>query len=176
MILMTPRINRSFPSLVGANPALDHLHLFETSWLLPPAVLAVLRGIISLYIFLTIFAIWGWDGTHNDSSEIAHSFSYFTWLTYWGLGFYFFFSCVHTSLYALTGHSVLFDRWPRGLRALHSLFYTTVTTYPFLVTIVYWAIIYSPPWYTTSFRAWSNVRSSLAFFCLVLVVCTLWVI
>ncbi|KAL5364415.1 hypothetical protein BJX96DRAFT_132448 [Aspergillus floccosus] len=149
-------IKRSFASLLGADPACDHLHPFETSWLLPPWLFAGLRGLVALYIFVTIFFIWGWEGTHGERDLIGPTFSYFTWLTYWGLGFYYLFATIHTVAYASTGRSVLFDRWPRALRALHSLFYTTVTTFPFLVTIVFWAILYSA-WFTRTFSAWSNI-------------------
>ncbi|KAB8074165.1 hypothetical protein BDV29DRAFT_174088 [Aspergillus leporis] len=147
---------RPFASLIGADPSLDSQHAFETSWLLPPLPYAILRGLIAIYIFVTIFFIWGWDGTHGDRAAIGQSFSYFTWLTYWGLGFYHLVACIHTTCYALTGRSVLFDRWPRGLRALHSLFYTTITTFPFLVTIVFWAILH-PSWFDVTFNAWSNL-------------------
>lgn len=146
-------------TLFGVDPALDSLHPFETSWLLPPTLLAVLRALITLYIFTSIIVIWAWDGAHNDSIAIGQSFSYFTWLTYWGLGFYFLVSSIHTACYARTGRSVLFDRWPRVFRMLHGLFYTTVTTFPFLVTIVFWAILFSPPFYKHIFPGWSNVGS-----------------
>lgn len=86
-----------------------------------------------------------------------HSFSYFTNLTYWGLAFYFFFSALHTVSYVRTG-SPLLSRWPRPLQALHSFFYTTVVTFPVLVTVVFWAILYSGPWFPVTFNAWSNVR------------------
>lgn len=134
-----------------------HLHRFETSWLLPPAILAGLRALIALYIFATIIIIWVWYGTHDDRIGIGQSFSYFTWLTYWGLGFYFLFAAIHTACYARTGRSVLFDRWPRACRVLHGLLYTTVTTFPFLVTIVFWAIIFAPPFWSPTFPGWSNV-------------------
>ncbi|PWY86852.1 hypothetical protein BO70DRAFT_427848 [Aspergillus heteromorphus CBS 117.55] len=143
--------------LLHVDPSLDRDHVYETSWLLPPLAYAILRGAISLYIFTSIFFIWGWYGTHGDRDEIGQSFSYFTWLTYWGIGFYMLFASIHTACYALKGRSVLFDRWPRALRALHGLFYTTITTYPFLVTIVYWGILFSGPWFTVTMSAWQNI-------------------
>ncbi|OJJ47925.1 hypothetical protein ASPZODRAFT_94944 [Penicilliopsis zonata CBS 506.65] len=134
----------------------DNPLAFSTSWLLPPAALAALRGLLSLYIFVTIIFIWAWYGAHGESSAIGETFSYFTWLTYFGLGFYFLVAALHSAYYARTGRS-LFTRWPRALLALHSLFYSTVTTFPFLVTIVYWGAIYSPPWFTEKFEAWANI-------------------
>lgn len=144
-------------TLFGVDTPHDDKHHFETSWLLPPTLLACLRGLISLYIFTSIFTIWGWYGSHDERYVIGQSFSFFTWLTYWGLGFYMLFAAIHTACYARTGRSVLFDRWPRACRVLHSLLYATITTYPFLVTIVFWVIIYSSPWYKVTFTGWQNV-------------------
>jgi hypothetical protein len=156
------KLKLSKPSF-GVDLSLDSRHCYETSWLLPPLPFALLRALIALYIFVTIFFIWGWDGTHNNSDAIGQSFSYFTWLTYWGLGFYFLVAAIHTACYARTGRSVIFDRLPCALRVLHALFYTTITTFPFLVTIVFWAILFKPPWYTVTFEAWSNVYSPFSF-------------
>ncbi|KAJ5115242.1 hypothetical protein NUU61_001001 [Penicillium alfredii] len=146
-----------YTTLFGVDPAHDGRHLFETSWLLPPTILAGLRALIAVYIFTTIIIIWAWDGTDGDRSAIGQSFSYFTWLTYWGLGFYFLVAAIHTAWYTRTGRSGLFSRWPRVCRVLHSLLYTTVTTFPFLVTIVFWALLFKPPWYSEVLNGWSNI-------------------
>ncbi|KAJ5103913.1 hypothetical protein N7532_004442 [Penicillium argentinense] len=143
--------------LFGVAPVRDELHCFETSWLLSPATLAGLRGLISIYIFASILAIWIFDGTHGDRAAIGQSFSYFTWLTYWGLGFYTLFAAIHGFCYAITGRSVLFDRWPRALRAMHAILYSSVTTLPFLVTIVFWGILYSNGVFKDAFTTWSNI-------------------
>ncbi|KAK2785569.1 hypothetical protein FQN53_007654 [Emmonsiellopsis sp. PD_33] len=148
---------RPFNAIMGADPADDPLHHFETSWLFPPFILGALRGLISLYCFVTIIFIFAWQGAHDDNISSRRSFSYFTHLTYWGVAFYFLFAAIHTLLYASRGRSVLFDKWPRGLRALHSLFYTTITTFPFLVLAVYWAMLYEGPWFPATFQAWTNI-------------------
>jgi hypothetical protein len=132
-------------------------HRFVTSWLLPPTLLAALRGLISLYAFITIFIIYGWQGVHGQSTANDRSFSYFTNLTFWGIAMYMLFAAYHTLLYARRGHAPL-DRWPRPLQALHTLLYTTVVTFPFLVTIVFWVLLYSGPWPPVTFDAWVNVR------------------
>jgi len=137
----------------------DPSHRFETSWLLSPWVLFFVRAIFSFYAFVVLFFNIIWEcvapgyGGHTSAEQ---SFSYFTILTYWGLAFYFFFAALHTFTYARTG-SPLLNRFPRPLQALHSLLYTTVITYPFLVTIVYWAILYTGPWWTQRYYAWSNI-------------------
>lgn len=127
----------------------------------------------SLYAFTVTFFIIGWEATnHNNLSihDVHKSFSFFTSTTsipcptinankivlcYWGICFYFAISALHTFSYALHGGTPLLNRFPRPLQALHYLFYTTVTTFPFLVTIVYWAILFNG--FDTEFALWSNI-------------------
>ena len=57
-------------------------------------------------------------------------FSYFTHLSYIGLIAYLYAAGVQTLCYALKGKSGYpLQRWPRPLQLLHSLLYSTVTTY-----------------------------------------------
>ncbi|KAF2808317.1 uncharacterized protein BDZ99DRAFT_445656 [Mytilinidion resinicola] len=139
----------------GPSPAtaFDPTHRFVTSWLLPPGVLFAVRALLSLYAFTTIFFIFGWYGTHGQTQASERSFSYFTNLTYWGLAFYFAFSAVHTGSYWLTGSPFL-TRWPRFLQNLHSIFYTTIVVFPWLVTIIFWALLYSR--FYNEFQTWTN--------------------
>lgn len=44
------------------------------------------------------------------------------------------------------------------MQALHAVYYTTVVTFPILVTIVFWGVLYESPWFPVRFDAWSNVR------------------
>ncbi|KAL6710194.1 hypothetical protein ACN47E_009985 [Coniothyrium glycines] len=127
---------------------------FVTSWILSPALLFALRALLSIYAFTTIFFIFGWNGSHGDSESSRHSFSYFTHLTYWGLAFYNAFSAVHTASYWLKGTSFL-ARWPKPLQIAHSMFYSTIVVYPWLVTAVYWGIL-APGGFPSAFSLWSN--------------------
>lgn len=97
--------------------------------------------------------------THPSQSGCrvpARSFSFFTILTFWAIGFYFLVSAFHTLTYAWTGRSPL-SRFPQPLRALHSLFYTTVVVYPPLVTIVYWVAIYETGSHDSIFKEWEDI-------------------
>ena len=114
----------------------DPTYRFSTSWLLPPTALFAFRALLSLYSFTTIFTIFGWYGSHGLVEASHRSFSYFTNLTYWGLAFYFAFSAAHTASYWLTGAPLL-ARWPQVLQALHSIFYSTIIIFPWLVTSEY---------------------------------------
>ncbi|KAH7394695.1 hypothetical protein BKA66DRAFT_438504 [Pyrenochaeta sp. MPI-SDFR-AT-0127] len=88
----------------------------------------------------------------HDQSQ--RSFSYFTHLTYWGLAFYHAFAAIHTSSYWLTGVPFL-ARWRKPLQIAHSMFYSTVVIYPWIVTIVYWALL-APGRFPCAFSLWSN--------------------
>jgi hypothetical protein len=129
-----------------------------TSWLIPPLHLACIRLLFSLYAF-AIFFIFAWNGIHHYGESSRRSFSYFTDLSYWGLAFYFLISGIHTFLYARTGKTWLHS-WPRVWSSAHNIFYVTVVTFPFLVTVVYWAFLYPRHWFPTWFYAWSNVKPS----------------
>jgi hypothetical protein len=111
----------------------DPTHRFVTSWILPPGVLFGIRTLLAVYAFTTLFTIFGWNGTHGNSEASRQSFSFFTNLTYWGLAFYYAFSAAHTGSYWLTGTSFL-ARWPKPLQVAHSMFYSTIVVYPFIVT------------------------------------------
>ncbi|KIW14785.1 hypothetical protein PV08_07570 [Exophiala spinifera] len=132
------------------------IYPFTTSWLLPPFALALVRLLLFTYCLATVLTNWIYDGVHSASYLIGQEFSYFTVLTYWGILFYSLVAGVHTLVYALRGRSWL-ESWPRALQALHSFFYTTVVTLPFLVTIVYWAVLYDGPWFPVVFDGWTNI-------------------
>lgn len=127
---------------------------FSTSWILTPGLLFTLRALLSLYAFTTIFTIFGYDGVNGQAEDARRSFSYFTNLTYWGLAFYFAFAAAHTASYWLTGTPFL-ARWPQLLQSLHSIFYSTIVVFPWLVTIVFWGLLYSG--FRTKFSAWTNI-------------------
>lgn len=137
----------------------DPEHTFTTSWLLPPLFLACYRALFALFGWTNIFVSFAWDSRNGFS--IGRSFSYFTVLTWWGITTYMTIASIHTFVYALKGRSWL-ERWPRPLQMLHSFFYTTIISYPFLVTIVYWPLIYSGRWYTQEYTAYSNVSLPLS--------------
>ncbi|CAK7229011.1 hypothetical protein SBRCBS47491_007104 [Sporothrix bragantina] len=149
----------SFNPFASFGWPMDPSHRFETSWLLPPAILAAVRALFSIYIFVTLIFVIVWDCEHvslGGCAAAGDQFSYFTVLTYWGLAFYFAVAAVHTATYALTGTALL-DRFPRVLQHLHALFYSTITVFPFVVTAVYWGKLYAGPWFPVVFDAWRNV-------------------
>ncbi|CAK7246037.1 MAG: hypothetical protein STHCBS139747_007659 [Sporothrix thermara] len=148
-----------FSSFASSGEPLDPSHRFVTSWLLPPAALAVARALFSVYIFVTLVFVLVWNCKHASLGGCATAgdqFSYFTVLTYWGLAVYFAVAAMHTATYAHTGAALL-DRFPHALQRLHALFYSTVTVFPFVVTAVYWGKLYEGPWFPVVYDAWRNV-------------------
>ncbi|KAF2750474.1 hypothetical protein M011DRAFT_418450 [Sporormia fimetaria CBS 119925] len=137
----------------GADPDVLADARYETSWILSPTILFAFRALLSLYSFLTLWVIYGYNGANGLSENSKRSFSYFTHLTWWGLAFYFLFAALHTGTYAFTGRSTL-ARWPKVLQLAHGIFYSTITVYPWIVTIVFWALLYSS--FESPFATWTN--------------------
>ncbi|KAF2031637.1 hypothetical protein EK21DRAFT_110763 [Setomelanomma holmii] len=145
---------------------------FVRSHFVSPLVLACIRGVLSLYSFTTIITCYTWLASRTatiklkdvnigsytiQQSEhaIEQSFSFFTYLTFWSLGFYFLVSSVHTFMYTFRQRSWLYS-WPKPLQLAHSLFYSSVTSFPFLVTIVFWGTMNSG-WPAGRFEQWINI-------------------
>jgi len=122
--------------LAPYHEVVDPSNRFVTSWILSPLVFFLVRSVLSLYAFVTLFTIFGYYGTHGMPEAAGRTFSYFTHLTYWGLAFYEGFAAIHTGSYWLTGSSFL-ARWPKSLQVAHSMFYSTIVVYPFIVTSQY---------------------------------------
>ena len=88
--------------------------------------------------------------------KIDTYFSYFTDITYLALTFYFIFAAGHTLWYARTGRSPL-NRWYRPFQLAHSILFSTIITYPIIVTIVFWTILSSSSTFATPRSTWSNI-------------------
>ncbi|KAJ8112552.1 hypothetical protein OPT61_g5107 [Boeremia exigua] len=156
------------PSVAFVDPS----RKFVTSHFVSPLVLACIRAALSIYSFTTIIVSYSWLANNTatiglkdvnigsyeiqqNEAAIGQSFSFFTYLTFWSLGFYFLVSSVHTFVYAFRGHTWLHN-WPRSLQLMHSVYYSCVTSMPFLVTIVFWGTMNSG-WPPGRFEQWMNI-------------------
>ena len=165
-------------SLLGHSTPFDKKHTLVSSWLLPPVAHACLRVLFGLYALTAIIYSYIWftgniDIYHlHDISEpkyttvigksaIGRSFSYFTYLSYYGQGFYFLVTAAHGFFYARTGTTWLHNGFPPSLQVLHSLFYSCVTCFPILVTLTFWCTMYIGPWWTVTFDVWANLSVHL---------------
>ncbi|KAF2128825.1 hypothetical protein P153DRAFT_341095 [Dothidotthia symphoricarpi CBS 119687] len=150
----------------------DSSRSFVRSHFISPLLLAIIRAVLSIYCFTTIIIGYSWLASniatqklkdvnigsytiHQNETSIAQTFSFFTFLTFWSLGFYFMISSIHTFMYTFRQRTWLHS-WPRVLQLLHSMFFSTMTTYPFLVTIVFWGTMNSG-WPAGRFEQWLNI-------------------
>ncbi|KAI1346143.1 hypothetical protein F5Y01DRAFT_298603 [Xylaria sp. FL0043] len=147
----------------GDHQLWDPSHRFQTSWLVPPYVLFAIRLLLSLYAFTTLLFNIGYvcaTPSQGGCDSARSNFSYFTVLSYWGVAFYFLIAAFHTFIYARRGSAPL-DTWPRSLQYLHSLYYSSVTVFPFVVVIVFWALLASPTALSTEYLAWINISQHI---------------
>ncbi|KAJ7205018.1 hypothetical protein GGX14DRAFT_645613 [Mycena pura] len=150
---------RSLSSVLQLDP-FDTRHLLVTSPFLRPSALAAVRLVIACYTLATLaFSIfWGITVTR----DAAGYFSYFTHLCYCGLCGYFFAAGLQTAVYAARGErGYLLQGWAKLWRFLHLALLSTVTTFPFLVSIVYWALLANASTFDSRFNAWSAISVHL---------------
>ncbi|KAJ7512224.1 hypothetical protein B0H11DRAFT_1843971 [Mycena galericulata] len=134
-------------------PTFDPHRKFVSSPVLSPALLAATRTLLALYALSTICTVLAFNVAMGDGNSFL---SYFTQLTYIGLTAYYCAAAVQTAFYAWYGTYPL-QRWPRPLQALHVLLQSTVVSFPFIVTIVFWALLSSPETFSTRYNAWSAI-------------------
>lgn len=157
---------------VPSTGCFDPSRKFVTSNFVSPLVLACIRATLCLYSFTTIVVAYSWLASNTatvglrdvnigsykiqqNEAAIGQSFSFFTYLTFWSLGFYFLFSSMHTFMFALKQRTWLHN-WPKVPQLMHSLYYSCVTSMPFLVTIVFWGTMNSG-WPAGRFEQWINL-------------------
>lgn len=160
--------------LFGVSPAsFDPGRTFVRSDFLSTVTLASIRAVLSLYCFTTIIVGYTWQAYNLSYLElqdinvpeylviangkaIGRSFSYFTWICFWSQAFYFLISSIHGFCLARQGHTWLHNRFLPPFQLLHSLWYTTVTTFPFLVSTVFWGTM-TGAWPTGRYEQWLNL-------------------
>ncbi|KAF1923737.1 uncharacterized protein M421DRAFT_104194 [Didymella exigua CBS 183.55] len=145
--------------------------IFVTSHFVSPLVLACIRTVLFVYSFTTIIVSYAWLSNNTatvglkdvnigsykvqqSEATIGQSFSFFTYFTFWSLGFYFLVSAVHTFMFAFMKRTWLHD-WPKFLQIMHSLYYSCITCMPFLVNIVFGGTMNSG-WPFGRFEQWMN--------------------
>ncbi|EIW75925.1 hypothetical protein CONPUDRAFT_85151 [Coniophora puteana RWD-64-598 SS2] len=140
----------------GVGDPFDPEHRLVTSPVLPSIVLGVLRLLFAIYTLVTVSYVLHYTVAVNGSA--TYFFPYFTDLTYTGICSYFWASSVQTLAYALTGKKMYpLQRWPRVLQVLHLILWSTITTFPFIVTIVFWGLLSDSSTFATLYSRWSAV-------------------
>ncbi|KAG1717200.1 hypothetical protein EDB19DRAFT_1900493 [Suillus lakei] len=134
----------------GVSAPFDPACRLVTSPFFSPLSLGALRLLFAIYSLVTTITVLVFE-----SSSI---FSYFTDLSYIGLVAYFWASSIQTIVFVLRGQKAYpLQKWPRILQLLHILLYTTITIFPIIVTVVFWALLASSSTFSTQYSVWSNV-------------------
>lgn len=118
---------------MSSKGSFDPTYRFSTSWLVSSVTLFAIRALFSLYTFIFLFYAIGTDIQANRPRRALETLTFFPWLSYWGLAIYFAVSAFHTFSYARWGKPP-FARWHGTLQQLHSLLYTTIVVFPWLIT------------------------------------------
>ncbi|RDX54365.1 hypothetical protein OH76DRAFT_1540024 [Lentinus brumalis] len=145
-----------YPRLGVASPFDAHYDLV-TSPVFSPLVLAIIRLTLGTYALFVAFYQLAYEALADDGTVNGY-FSYFTHLSYIGIIAYQFAAAVQTLCYALNGgKSYPLQRWPRFLQFLHRLLYSTVTTYPLVVTVIFWALLSDSSTFASTYTTWINI-------------------
>ncbi|KAJ3566263.1 hypothetical protein NP233_g7108 [Leucocoprinus birnbaumii] len=143
---------------LGVLDPFDRPHRFIYSVIYTPRQLAIQRLLLAVYGGATLITSIVYESVVLRQGNIW--FSYFTHLTYIGLTSYFLLSAYHGLGYKPTStpaDAYPLQRWKKILQALHILLLSTVTTFPLLVTICYWALIASPATFANTYESWTAV-------------------
>ncbi|KAH9857708.1 hypothetical protein C2E23DRAFT_720282 [Lenzites betulinus] len=151
-----PASGAGFYARLGVSAPFDPKHDLVTSPVFSPLVLAILRLGLGFYAFFVLLFHLIWDSvrTHNANSF----FAFFTHLSYTGIVAYYFAAGVQSVCYVRNGGTGYpLQRWPRPLQFLHLLLGSTITSYPFVVTVIFWALLSGPSTFDSRFDTWINI-------------------
>ncbi|KAJ7258413.1 hypothetical protein B0H12DRAFT_1109842 [Mycena haematopus] len=137
----------------GVEDTFDPQYKFVSSPVFSPYVLAGIRCLLALYTLCTVCTVLAFDVSMGSGKSFL---SYFTLLSYIGLTSYYWAAAVQTFFYARYGRYLL-RRWPRPLQGLHVLLQSTITVFPFIVTVVYWALLSAAKTFDTPLDSWENI-------------------
>jgi len=145
-------------SSLGVTSPFDSNHRLVSSPWFSPRVLAFQRLLLVAYSGTTLITSLVYESVVLRQGNIW--FSFFTHLTFTGLTAYLLVSTYHGFNYKPTASSAYafpLQRWPKVLQAMHILLISTITTFPILVTIAFWALLASPATFATPYATWSAV-------------------
>ncbi|KAF8599919.1 hypothetical protein BDV93DRAFT_477052 [Ceratobasidium sp. AG-I] len=150
---------------LGVRAPFDPTCTLVTSHVFSPTALAGIRTALAIYSVTALVFNIVWQSV--EINTIESFFSYFTNLSYIGLSSYMCAAAVQTVAYAR--HARRFhtrsgaqseyplQRWPRAFQFLHLLLWSTVTTFPFIVTAVYWILLASSSTFQSAYSSWNNI-------------------
>ncbi|KAJ7205494.1 hypothetical protein GGX14DRAFT_698523 [Mycena pura] len=135
----------------------DTTRVLVTSPFLRPSVLGAIRLVIACYTLVTlVFSV------ARGIKDAALFFPLFTHLTYSGLCVYFFAAGLQTAVYARhreKGYPLQGSAKP--WRFLYLALLSTITVFPFLVTTMFWALVYNSSTFASGSSGLSAISEGL---------------
>ncbi|KAJ3574391.1 hypothetical protein NP233_g1793 [Leucocoprinus birnbaumii] len=152
------------PEATYPSQKFDPKNRYVTSYLFSSSTLGSIRLLLGFYALVTNLVVLIYDGVRLEIADTY--FSYFTHLSYIGLTAWLWASGVQTVAFAnalKNGEEPRYplQSWPRIFGFLHEYLYTTIATFPFIVTIVYWVLLASSGSFSDGFNSWTNVSQHI---------------
>lgn len=155
-------------SWFGMHQPFDPKYRVVTSGIVQPWVLFWIRLVLALYCIATALAHLIIVEDVQKSAPANQYYIYFTRLTYVGLTAYFSVAALHTGVFVLSLRQLKrgtvsrapwfpLQKWGRFLQFLHLYLFSTIITFPIIVTVVYWAFLADSNTWSTPFNAWTNI-------------------
>ncbi|KAG8861072.1 hypothetical protein FRC20_011527 [Serendipita sp. 405] len=155
-------------SWFGLHRPFDPGYRLVTSGLISPFALFLIRLLLAVWSVAASLAHIIYSQSVVKEYPFKQYFVYFTRLTYIGLTAYFCAAAFHSGFFVLSlrqlkKHEVSrapwfpLQKWGKFLQFLHLTLFSSIITYPFIVTIVYWAFLADSETWSTPFKSWSNI-------------------
>ncbi|KAF8867595.1 hypothetical protein CPB85DRAFT_1246121 [Mucidula mucida] len=132
----------------------DPNYAYITSPFVSPLVLAIVRLLFAFYSLFTLIYTLAYQGSNGF-------FSYFTHLTYIGMTSYFWAAGVQGIVWEYTKRQgagrYLLRSWPRPFQLAHEWLWSTIMSYPIVVTVVYWTLLASSFSSLDGVDTWSSI-------------------
>ncbi|KAG8976646.1 hypothetical protein FRC05_003485 [Tulasnella sp. 425] len=144
----------------GVTAPFDPDCTFVSSHVLSPLAFGIFRLAIAIYTFVALIFIMVWNGVklHN----LQTFFSYFTNLCYIGMCAYFWASAVQTLAFSrrmrkpAAANATPTEGGSTHCNSGHASFSSSTSSLPFLVTIVFWALLADGA-FSNEFNSWKNI-------------------
>ncbi|KAG8861073.1 COPII subunit [Serendipita sp. 405] len=155
-------------SWFGLHQPFDAGYRLVTSGTVKPWVLFLIRLLLAIWSVAAGLAHIILSQAVLDEIPFKQYYVYFTRLTFIGLTSYFCAAAFHSGFFVLSLRQLKkgeatrapwypLQKWGRVLQFLHLALFSTIITYPIIVTVVYWAILASSQSFSSPFYSWSNI-------------------
>ncbi|KAL0959393.1 hypothetical protein HGRIS_014642 [Hohenbuehelia grisea] len=138
----------------------DPARRFISSPFFSSPVLATIRVLFALFglaTTLTVLALTA-DPDYRAKNGQFVFYSYFTSLSFIGLTSYYVAAATHTGVFVATkGRKYLLADWGRVLQTMYEILFATISTFPIVVTVVFWTLLSSPDTFATPLSSFSSI-------------------